>query len=167
MTTNKSTHARCFHQNTKAARAKCRRDAAKVAAVFAAADAEWEAEMAPIRAREAAEKIWNEEFPKFCSAHQGSAHQNADDTAHEEGFEVYSERWYECAVSTLHHARDTAEHVMNPMDPEPGQSLMIAGGTDYLWVESVKWGEGVADEVTVIDREGNHSVIKPGQIETY
>ena len=56
---------------------------------------------------------------------------------------------------------------MNPMDPEPGQSLMIAGGTDYLWVESVKWGEGVADEITVIDREGNHSVIKPGQIETY
>src|SRR3546814_10398362 len=80
--------------------------------------------MAPIRAREAAEKIWNEEFPKFCSAHQGSAHQNADDTASEEGFEMYSERWYQCAVSTLNAVRDNADHVMNPMDPEPGQALM-------------------------------------------
>src|SRR3546814_8647187 len=141
MTTNKSTHRNCRHDNTKSARAKCRRDAAKVAAIFAADDASWEAEMAPIRAREAAEKIWNEEFPKFCSAHQGSAHQNADDTASEEGFEMYSERWYQRAVSTLNAARDNADHVMNPMDPEPGQALMIAGGTDYLWVESVLWSE--------------------------
>src|SRR3546814_17053209 len=116
--------------------------------------------MAPIRSREAAEKILNEESPKFCAAHQGSAHQNADDTASEEGFEIYSERWYQCAVSTLNAARDNADHVMNPMDPEPGQALMIAGGTDYLWVESVLWGEGVAAEITVIDRDGNHSVIK-------
>src|SRR3546814_9787192 len=70
MTTNNSTHRNCFHPNTKSARAKCRRDAAKTAAVFAAADAEWEAEMAPIRAREAAEKIWNEEFPKFCRSEE-------------------------------------------------------------------------------------------------
>lgn len=160
-------HAACDHPMTKSGRAKCRAKKAKAAAILAADNAAWEAEMAPIRAREAAEKIWNEEFPKFCSAHQGSAHQNADDTASEEGFEMYSERWYQVAVSTLHHARDTADAVMNPMDPEPGQSLMIAGGTDYLWVEHVKWGEGVAAEVTVIDREGNHSVIKPGQIETY
>src|SRR3546814_11966259 len=105
MTTNNSTHRNCFHPNTKSARAKCRRDAAKTAAVFAAADAEWEAEMAPIRAREAAEKIWNEEFPKFCSAHQGSAHQNADDPASEEGFELCSERWYQGAVSTFNAVR--------------------------------------------------------------
>lgn len=153
MTTNKSAHANCFHPSTKSARAKCRAEKAKVTAILAVADP--------------AEKTWNEEFPKFCSTHQGSAHQNADDTASEEGFEMYSERWYQVALSTLDHARDMADPVMNPLDPEPGQSLMIAGGTDYLWVERVLWGEGVATEITVIDREGNHSVIKPGQIETY
>src|SRR3546814_13221683 len=98
MTTNKSTHRNCRHDNTKSARAKCRRDAAKVAAIFAADDAAWEAEMAPIRARETDEKVWNDELPKFCSAHQGSAHQNADATEAEEGFEMYSERWSTCEI---------------------------------------------------------------------
>jgi hypothetical protein len=163
MTTNKSNHANCLHPKTKAARAACR----KSRAAWDALNAEWAAEREADRLAAEPERIWNEEFPKFCEAHQGSAHQNADDTAHEEGFEPYSPRWYECATSTLHHARDCAEHVMNPYDPEPGQSLMIAGGTDYLWVESVTWGQGVASEIRVVDREGIRSVIKPQDIETY
>lgn len=163
MTTNKNTsaHANCLHPKTKAARAACRKSRNE----WAALNAEWEAEREADRLAAEPERIWNEEFPKFCEAHQGSAHQNADDTAHEEGFEPMSPRWYECATSTLHSARDNAEHVMNAYDPEPGQSLMLRDGTDYLWVESVLWGEGVAAEIRVIDRDGNHSTIKPEDID--
>jgi hypothetical protein len=161
MTTNQSAHSNCLHPKTKAARAAGR----TARAAWAAPTAAWHAARPPDHIAREPERIWNEEFPKFCEAHQGSAHQNADDTAHEEGFEVYSPRWYECATSTIHHARDCAERVMNAYDPEPGQSLMLVGGTDYLWVESVTWGEGVASEIRVVDREGNRSVIKPQNID--
>lgn len=156
-----SAHANCTHPKTKAARAACRKSRSEGDAL----NAQWEAEREADRLAREPERIWNEEFPKFSEAHQASAHQNADYTAYEEGFEIYSPRWYECATSTLHHARDCADRVLNAYDPEPGQSLMIHEGTDYLWVEGVTWGEGVAIEIRVVDREGNRSTIKPEDID--
>lgn len=163
MTTKKIDHSLCNHPATKSARAKCRRDVA--ATLAAIVTPEETAEERAWEAKKAAEALWDAEWPKFCQRHVGSADQNASDTGLEEGFEDYSQRWYEVAVSTLHLARDTAEQVVNAYDPEPGQALMIKGGTDYLWVEHVIWGHGVADTIVVVDREGNRSEIKPADID--
>jgi hypothetical protein len=115
---------------------------------------------------DAARAVWETESPKFADAHVSSADQNADDTAREEGFEYQSTRWYEVAVSTLHSVRDDAEHCMNPKDPQTGQALMIKGGTDYVWVDGVLYGNAdhSASEIRVVDRDGNRSTITPADV---
>lgn len=153
-----SSHAACTHPRTKAARAKCRKNQAEIAAIRAAAEAEdrayHEAYIVPRLKQEAAEAAWNEAFPKFAEGHQGSAHQNADDTAREENFELYSTRWYEVALSTLHRARDCADRI-NWEDPESGQVLDL--GNEYRWVDRVIWGKGWITGLILVDREGNRT----------
>lgn len=112
-----------------------------------------EAYIRPYQEQEAARKVWEEESMKFCNAHINFAEQNADDTSVEEGFETHSKRWYECAVSTLHHARDNSDPIWDARDPQGGQS--IRWGDDHRWVAALRWGDGWATHVTLIDREGN------------
>lgn len=155
MTTNKNTsHANCHHENTKSARAKCR----KQRAAWAIEDAKWEAEQAEWKLDQAAEEAWNKAFPRYAEAHQASAHQNADDTATEEGFEPYSRRWYECALSTLDNARDNAVRCDDLRDPEPGSS--IYRNRQYYWVDTLVWGEGWPVEVVLVDDLGNRTTHK-------
>ncbi len=162
MTTNKTDHSRCLHPKTKAARAKCRASRAR----WDAQNAKWEAERAEDQKDAAAEDMWNQEYPKFAESHQASAHQNADDTACEEGFEVHSPRWYETAVSTLHSARDTAERLFDVTDPQGGQSFMIKGGTDYLWVDTLNWDNGWVKTIVAVDRDGARSTVELDAIDT-
>lgn len=155
MTTNKNSHEKCFHPKTKAARSKCRKERA----AWAAEEAKWAAERAEMEKDRAAERDWNEEFPKFAASHQDSAHQNADDTAHEEGFEMYSRRWYQVALSSLHSARDNSmEAHLYDNDPEPGS--YIRWDNDYRWVDGVSYFAEGGAEVHLITRDGIRSTHK-------
>lgn len=154
-----STHANCTHPKTKAARAKCRKNKVEVAALWAEHDAEaeayHEAYVRPYQEQEAARLEWEAECLKFAEAHIDSAHENADDTAAEEGFEPYSKRWYKIAISTLHHARDTADRVLDFRDPQKGQLLEVDG--EYRWIHHITYLRGWAFEVTLIDDMGTRS----------
>lgn len=161
MTTNKSNHANCYHPKTKAARATCR----KQRAAWAKEDAAWETEKAELQKDREAEALWNETFPMFAAAHQASAHQNADDTASEEGFDLYSRRWYESALSTIEHARDCAERLYDRTDPQEGQSFMVKGGTDYLWVDGLNYENGWAKSIVAVDRQGIRSTVELADID--
>ena len=152
MTTNKSSHAECTHPNTKSARAKCRKERK----TLAAADVEWQAEMDELRKDREVEELWNKTYPIFCGAHQASAHQNADDTASEEGFEVYSRRWYEVALSTIHSARDNSP-AADLNDPEPGSHIYRE--RNYYWVDHVIYPASGA-EITLVDGRGNRTTHK-------
>lgn len=160
MTTNKSSHEKCLHPATKSARAKCRRERAA-----------WETLMAPTAAdlefaaiRALADE-WESRCEIFASAHVDSAHQNADDTSAEEGFEYLSRRWYESALGTLESARDNAERVYRQDDPERGQALRLSDEDDWFWVDEIRYENGWAAELTIVDRAGNRRQIKPADID--
>lgn len=165
-----TSHRDCTHPATKAARARCRANKAKATAELAAFEAEnkiyHDTYIRPYEEQEAARKGWEAECEKFCEAHIDSANQNADDTAHEEGFEPYSKRWYEIAISTLHHARDCADQNTDPKDPEKGQALQVIDRDDWYWVSNLKWANGWATKVEIIDREGNKEWIALDQIDS-
>lgn len=151
-----TSHAHCLHPKTKAARAKCRRNKTEIATLVAKQEVEdqiyHDAYIAPREAQEAARKLWEAECERFCEAHIISAEQNADDTAHEEGFEPQSKRWYECAVSTLYSARDDAEQCLDIELIDKGQALDL--GDHYRWVDRIYYSKR-GPFATLIDREGN------------
>lgn len=160
-----TSHRDCLHPSTKAARAKCRKDKAEIAKLRADMEAEnqiyHDTYIAPYLAQEEARKKWEKECLLFASAHINSAEQNADDTAREEGFELYSLRWCEVALSSLHSARDLADRCWNAEDPEEGQSVEIEGATDWQWVDRIeeRYDNGWTKTIRVVDREGNRTVV--------
>lgn len=153
-----TSHADCIHPRTKAARAKCRKDKAEIAKLWAEHElknkAHHEAYIAPRERQEEAEAAWNEAFPKFAKAHQSSAHQNADDTSVEEGFEPGSTRWYQVALSTLESARADAEPI-DWEDPQSGQAVDFVD--HYRWVDRVIWAKLGGSKLILVDREGNRT----------
>lgn len=163
-TTRKTIHANCFHDNTKSARAACRRDRAK----FAADEASYENEfLRPLREMEAARDAFDKACEIFADAHVSSAHQNADDTSREESFGLYTTRWYQVALSTLEHARDNAEKVFRADDAEKGQALQVKGGSDWVWIDAIEYAgkNGWPTAYTVVDRDGKRSKITPEDID--
>lgn len=160
-----TSHADCIHPRTKAARAKCRKNKVEIDTLRVEHEAEnkiyHDTYIVPREKQEAAEAAWNKAFPKFAEAHQNSAHQNADDTSVEEGFEPGSTRWYEIALSTLDNARDCADWI-NWEDPESGQAVDF--GDEYRWVDRVIYGKGQKTKLILVNREGNrteHPLIVP------
>jgi len=110
-TTRKTTHANCFHDNTKADRASCRRDRAKWEADKEAYDNEF---LRPLRELESAQSAYHklcEGVPELTIA---SAENNADDTSVERKFGLYTVAWYAVAEATLQMLLDTG------FDPEAG-----------------------------------------------
>jgi len=103
-TTRKTTHANCFHDNTKADRASCRRDRAKWEADKEAYDNEF---LRPLREFESAQSL----FDKMCEGVDeliiAAAGNNADDTSVEEGFGLYTTKWFDVAATTLAFLLDT------------------------------------------------------------
>lgn len=59
------------------------------------------------QARDAARQAWEAAQEGVDEAHTLSASLNADDTSIEEGFEVGSVAWHECAILTLQRILDT------------------------------------------------------------
>lgn len=153
-----TSHRDCTHPATKAARARCRKLQADIAKMHREQAIEeriyYETYILPFELQEKARKEWEEEFPKFAEAHQASAHQNADDTAAEEGFEPYSKRWYECAISTLHSARDNAERALSLDWLDNGQLVEIEG--KYFWVDRVQYPNDGYYAI-LVDDKGNRT----------
>lgn len=155
-----TSHADCTHPKTKAARAKCRRLKAEVATLLKNHEVEnqinHDTYIAPFEAQEEARKNWENEQIKFCEAHIASAEENADDTSVEEGFEPHSKRWYDIAISTLHHARDNADEVFDLSDPEKGQYIPIYDRP--FWIDQMRYGDqGRASKLMLVNREGSRS----------
>jgi hypothetical protein len=153
-----TSHRDCTHPATKAARARCRKAKVEFAEMMRQQAIEeriyYETYVLPHELQEKARKEWEAESEKFCQMHMASAEQNADDTAREESFEPYSKRWYEVAISTLHHARDTAERAQNLDWLDNGQMIDIDG--KYWWVDRVQYpNEGYY--AILIDAEGNRA----------
>jgi hypothetical protein len=96
-------HRNCLHPATSSGRAKCRRERAQEAAYRAEA----EAELAPLLALKAARDAWYSLSNSLPEAIATSASANADDTSLEEGFEVDSLAWFECAMMTAQRILDT------------------------------------------------------------
>lgn len=172
-----TSHRDCTHPRTKAARAKCRKRKAQNAADLVAFEVEnqiyHDTYIRPYQEQEAARQSFEAECEKFCEAHISSAHQNADDTSVEEGFAPNSKRWYETAISTLHHARDTADRLFDLKDPEKGQyvSYKLDDGDreDDFWIADIKYlwddrGNLRYPDLTLINREGTKFIISAAQL---
>lgn len=109
-------HRDCIHPKTKAARAKCRANRKKVSEEMA----EWQERMeeydrihlAPIREKDAARAKWEAAQEGVDQRLIDAAEGNADDTSVEQGFEVYSTRWYEFAVMTLEDVKANADYYL-------------------------------------------------------
>lgn len=163
-----TSHRDCTHPATKAARTKCRKlkaqDTAALEKFLVDNQIYHDTYVVPYRETEALRKEWDAEVEKFAEAHRWSAEQNADDTMSEEGFEYLSKRWYQVALSTLHFARDTATPCWDPKDPEKGQLVELKNCPGNYWVDQIRYANGWADAVTVIDNEGNRKEVSPADI---
>lgn len=151
-----TSHRDCTHPATKAARGRCRKLQTDIAKMHREQAIEeriyYETYIVPFELQEKARKEWEAEHDKFCEAHISSAEQNADDTAHEEGFEPYSKRWYEIAIFTLQSARDNAESALKLEWLDKGQHLEI-GGKNW-WVDRVQYPKQGYYAI-LIDEDGN------------
>lgn len=97
-----TTHRNCTHPATSSARAKCRKQRAAEDALLAPTP-----DMIADRERLAAQEAWYAFCETLPEAVALSASANADDTSLEEGFEVDSLAWFECATMTAQRILDT------------------------------------------------------------
>lgn len=164
-----TSHRDCTHPPTKAARARCRKLKADLDALQAEHDENnriyHETYIVPFEQKEAARLEWEAMKDRFAYQFVNSADQNAFDTAHEEGFEPYSQRWYECAISTLESARDDAPRNIDLNDPDEGQSIDWLG-RELHWIDRVI-SPASGWEITIIDREGNRKVWMINDLKKY